>query len=210
MFHRIRHFAACLAGLWLGSASLHAQALLEPPFGLRWGDTPEKLIDWASRHSLDVNISLPGDQPALRVVKISPRTGNLPGTAAHSVEGRFHTGRLFEVTVHYRDPATAADEMEARFNKLKKALAAEYGELTANRQDRSVKDQFATRSLSFHREPVKGLFLLLAYSEVEDQLRHTREATFSLVYRNDNLRQDLEKLLAPATPAGAGAGGGDK
>lgn len=208
MFHRIRHIAACLAGIWLSSASLHAQALLEPPFGLRWGDTPEKLINWASRHSLDVNILLPGDQPALRVVRISPKTGNLPETAAQSVEGRFHTGRLFEVTVNYRDPAASADEMEARFNKLKKALAAEYGDLTANRQDRNVKDQFATRSLSFHREPVKGLFLLLAYTEIEDQLRHSREATFSLVYRNDNLRQDLEKLLAPAPPASGG--GGDK
>ncbi len=143
----------------------------------------------------------------MRVVKISPRTGNLPETAAQSVEGRFHTGRLYEVTVNYRDPATTADEMEARFTKLKKALAGEYGELTANRQDRNIKDQFATRSLSFHREPVKGLFLLLAYTEVEDQLRHTREATFSLIYRNDNLRQDLEKLLAPAAPAGGGGGG---
>lgn len=207
--HLIRRFAIGITGLWLASATLHAQALLDPPFGLRWGDTPEKLIDWASRHSLDINILLPGDQPALRILKISPKTGNLPGTAAQSVEGRFHSGRLFEVTVNYRDPATTADEMEARFNKLKKALTAEYGELTANRQDRTVKDQFATRSLSFHREPVKGLFLLLAYSEIEDQARHSREATFSLLYRNDNLRQDLEKLLAPAKPPSV-SGSGDK
>jgi hypothetical protein len=207
--HLIRRFAIGITGLWLGSATLHAQALLDPPFGLRWGDTPEKLIDWASRHSLDINILLPGDQPAVRILKISPKTGNLPGTAAQSVEGRFHSGRLFEVTVNYRDPTTTADEMEARFNKLKKALTAEYGELAANRQDRTVKDQFATRSLSFHREPVKGLFLLLAYSEIEDQVRHSREATFSLLYRNDNLRQDLEKLLAPAKPP-SGSGSGDK
>ena len=209
MLHLIRRFAASILGLWLGSATLHAQAVLDPPFGLRWGDTPEKLIDWASRHSLDVNILLPGDQPALRVLRISPKSGNLPDTAARSVEGRFHSGRLFEVTVNYRDPATTADEMEARFNKLKKALTAEYGALTANRQDRTVKDHFATRTLSFHREPVKGLFILLAYSEIEDQVRHTREATFSLLYRNDNLRQDLEKLLAPAKPL-SGGGGGDK
>lgn len=97
--------------------------------------------------------------------------------------------------------------MEARFNKLKLELTGEYGTLTANRQDRTIKDHFATRSLSFHREPVKGLFLLLAYSELEDQLRKTREATFSLLYRNDNLRQDLEKLLLPDPPA---SGGGDR
>ncbi len=196
----------CLAFAVSGGARLHAQAVLEPPFGLRWGDTPEKLIDWASRHSLDVNISLPGDQPALRVLKISPRRGNLPGAAAQALEGRFHGGRLYEVTVHYRDPAAKAEDMEARFNKLKKELTGEYGALSANRQDRSIEEQFATRTVSFHREPVKGLFLLLAYTEVEDQLRKTREATFSLLYRNDNLRQDLEKSLAPGGPLPGGNG----
>lgn len=110
------------------------------------------------------------------------------------------------MTVHYRDDNTSADDMEARFNKLKLELTGEYGALVADRQDRNVKDRYATRSLSFHREPVKGLFLLLAYTEVEDQLRQTREATFSLLYRNDNLRQDLEKLLANPAPA-IGVGG---
>ena len=207
MFTAIRRLATALLTFWVGTATLHAQAVLEPPFGLRWGDTPEKLITWASRHSLDVTISLPGDQPALRLVRISARKGNLPEAAAQAVEGRFHTGRLFEVTVHYRDTAATADQMEARFNKLKLELTGEYGTLSANRQDRTIKDHFATRSLSFHREPVKGLFLLLAYSEVEDQLRKTREATFSLLYRNDNLRQDLEKLLATPPPPAPGSGG---
>lgn len=206
MFTVIRQLTSALIGLWFGAASASAQAVLEPPFGLRWGDTPEKLIDWASRHSLDVNISLPGDQPALRILKISPRKGNLPGAAAQALEGRFHSGRLFELTVHYRDPEASTDTMEARFNKLKKELAAEYGALSANRQDRVIKDNFATRSVSFHREPVKGLFLLLAYTAVEDQLRKTSEATFSLLYRNDNLRQDLEKLLVPAGKEPAGKG----
>lgn len=206
MFISVRNLAVVFLGLWLGVASASAQAVLEPPFGLRWGDTPEKLIDWASRHSLDVNISLPGDQPALRILKISPRKGNLPGAAAQALEGRFHSGRLFELTVHYRDSQAGTDTMEARFNKLKKELSAEYGALSANRQDRVIKDNFATRSVSFHREPVKGLFLLLAYTAVEDQLRKTSEATFSLLYRNDNLRQDLEKLLVPAGKEAAGKG----
>jgi hypothetical protein len=202
----MRAFIRGLVIALLGTTQLHAQAVLEPPFGLRWGDTPEKLIDWASRHSLDVNISLPGDQPALRVVKISPKRGNLPGAASQALEGRFHDGRLFEVTVHYRDPAAKAEEIESRFNKLKRELTGEYGTLSANQQDRTVRDQFATRTLSFHREPVKGLFLLLAYTEIEDQLRKTRDAAFSLLYRNDNLRQDLEKLTPPRRPQAGGEG----
>lgn len=206
MAHLTRRMILGLLASGLLASRAHGQAVLEPPFGLRWGDTPEKLIDWASRHSLDVNISLPGDQPARRVVRISPRKGNLPGAAAQALEGRFHAGRLYEVTVHYRDPVAKAEEMEARFNKLKKELTGEHGTLSANRQDRTVTDGFATRTVSFHREPVKGLFLLLAYTEIEDQLRKTREATFSLIYRNDNLRQDLEKLDAPGGQKPTGNG----
>jgi hypothetical protein len=58
-----------------------------------------------------------------------------------------------------------------------------------------VEDQFVTRTQSFHREPVKGLFLLLAFTEVEDLLRKSKDARFSLIYRNDNFRKELETEL---------------
>lgn len=186
--------AAVLLPVVLGSA--RAQALLQPPFGLRWGDSPEKLISWAGRHSLDVNISLPGDQPGLRVVRIEPRKGFLPETKAGALEGRFLGGRLFELAVHYVDREASADLMESRFEELKKLVIAEHGALRTNQQQRSVEDQFVTRTQSFHREPVKGLFLLLAFTEVEDLLRKSKDARFSLIYRNDNYRQELEKELS--------------
>lgn len=172
-----------------------AQAILNPPFGLRWGDSPEKLIVWASRHSLDVTISLPGDQPGMRVVKIEPRKGFLPETKASAVEGRFLDGKLFELTVHYADREATADTVELRFEELKKQISQEHGALLANQQQRSVEDQYVTRTQSFHREPVKGLMLLLAFSEVEDLLRKSKEARFSLIYRNDNFRKQLEAEL---------------
>lgn len=181
--------------MWLALASARAQAILEPPFGIHWGDSPEKLINWASRHSLDVTISLPGDQPGLRVVKIEPRKGLLPETKAGAVEGRFLGGKLFEMTVHYFDKEASADVMEARFEELRKQVALEHGALLANQQQRSVEDQFVTRTQSFHREPVKGLFLLLAFTEVEDLLRKSKDARFSLIYRNDNFRRELEEAL---------------
>jgi hypothetical protein len=181
---------------------LSAQALMEPPFGLLWGDSPEKLIVWASRHGLDVTISQPGDQPMLRIVKIQPRKGFLPESKAAAVEGRFLRGKLYEMTVHYADAEASADLMAARFEDLKRELIARHGALTANQRERTVEDKFATRILSFHREPVKGLLLLLAFTEVEDLLRASKEARFSLMFRNDNYRTEIQKELEllKATP----------
>lgn len=180
--------------LWAAAHGV-AQAVLNPPFGLRWGDSPEKLIVWASRHSLDVTISLPGDQPGLRVVRIEPRKGFLPETKAGAVEGRFLGGKLYELTVHYFDKEASAELMASRFEELRRQVASEHGQLLANQQQRSVEDQFVTRTQSFHREPVKGLFLLLAMTEVEDLLRKSKDARFSLIYRNDNFRKELREEL---------------
>jgi len=173
---------------------------MDPPLGLHWGDSPEKLIAWASRHSLDVSITLPGDQGALRIIRISARKGFLPGMQAASIEARFLVGQLFELSIDYSDPTAPARVIEARFEKLKRQLGAEYGNLTPDRTDRSIKDGFATKRVSLHREPVRGLFLLLAFTEVEDTMRETREARFTLLYRNDNLRRRIEADLAKHKP----------
>ena len=131
----------------------------------------------------------------MRVLKIAPKKGFLPETQAGAVEGRFLTGKLFELTVHYFDPEASADLMETRFDALRKQVSTEHGPLLTNQQRRTVTDQFVTRTQSFHREPVKGLFLLLAFTEVEDLLRHSKDARFSLIYRNDNFREELLKEL---------------
>jgi hypothetical protein len=127
----------------------------------------------------------------MRVVKIEPKKGFLPETQATAVEGSFLTGKLYELTVHYFDPEASADLMETRFEALRKQVATEHGALLTNQQQRKVADQFVTRTQSFHREPVKGLFLLLAFTEVEDLLRKSKEAKFSLIYRNENFRNEL-------------------
>ena len=191
----LRGIVICLVSLFGVTGQLTAQAVLEPPFGLRWGDSPEKLIVWASKHSLDVTISLPGDQPTLRILRIAPRKGFLPETQAGAVEGRFLGGKLYELTVHYFDPEASTDQMEARFGELRKQVALDHGPLLPNQQQRKAADQFVTRTESFHREPVKGLFLLLAFTEVEDLLRKTKDARFSIIYRNDNFKNELLKEL---------------
>jgi hypothetical protein len=83
--------------------------------------------------------------------------------------------------------------MDARFKELKKQVSNEHGNLITNQQQRLVEDKFVTRTQSFHRESIKGLMLLLAYTEVEDLFRKSKEARFSLIYRNENLRKDMMK-----------------
>lgn len=131
----------------------------------------------------------------MRILKIEPKKGFLPETQAGAVEGRFLSGKLYELTVHYTDATASADIMENRFEALRKQVTLEHGTLLANQQRRTVEDQFVTRTQSFHREPVKGLFLLLAFTEVEDLLRKSKDARFSLIYRNDNFRNELLKQI---------------
>ncbi len=127
----------------------------------------------------------------MRVVRIEPKQGLLTGTRAAAIEARFFRGRLYELTVDYSDPDAPANVMEGRFEEMKRQLSLQYGRLQPNQQQRLVEDQFTTRTQAYHREAVKGLFLLLAATEVEDLLRKTREFKFSVVYRNENLRSGL-------------------
>jgi hypothetical protein len=168
-----------------------SQTMLNPPFGLRWGDSPEKLITWAAKHRFNVTISLPGDQPSLKILKIQPSSGFLPDSKASSVEGSFLSGHLFEVAIHYHDANATAAVMEGRFEELKKQITREHGTLITNYANRTVDDHFVTRTESFHRESIKGLKLLLTYAELEDQLRKSKESRFTLIFRNENYKIDV-------------------
>lgn len=170
-----------------------AQQVLQLPHDLRWGDSPQKMIDWASRHALDVHIRMPGDQPELRIIRIEPQTGNIPETDVRTAEARFLNGRLFEFAAHYEDTELPFELMMARFEKFRRDLAAEHGEFSANRVLREVSDGFVVRTRSFHREPIKGLFLLLTLTTIEDSARGGSMARYSLVYRNENLKAELAR-----------------
>ena len=181
----------CSAGAFISVANaLVAQAILEPPYGLHWGDSPEKLIAWASRQSLNVTITLPASQPKLRILRIQPEKGFLAETQASALEGRFIGGKLYELTVHYFDPTATTDEMGIRFESLRKQTTSDHGPLLPNQQQRVVANQYVTRTLSFHREALKGLFVLLTLTEEEDLLRKSKDTRFSLIYHNDNCMKE--------------------
>ena len=193
MQRTVRYFTGLLLLL---TCAIQAQELLKPPFGVNWGDSPEKLVSWATEKSLDLTITIPGKDPDLRIIKVAASHGTLPDSMATSVEGKFLHGGLYEMTVHYENFGTSATIMEERFEEMKKQITRDQGPLLANQQHKAVDNHFVTRTQAFHRESFKGVFLLIAWTEVEDLLRKTRQAKFSMIYRNDNFKAELEALKA--------------
>lgn len=185
---RITTFRLCVllfTALTIGKLS--AQAILPPPFGLKWGDTPDKVFDWAEDKKLDVLIETKGAKPELYIVRVSSAQGSLPGSQAYALETRYHWGKLFEVTVHYGAPGMKADEVKVAFDRLKTAMTVKHGAFSPNNKQEKKEDGFIRRSVSYHVEPVKGLLLLLGLTEVEDTLRKKQSVRFSLLYRNENV-----------------------
>lgn len=183
----IRSFFFTLVCLFLCQGGVNAQAILAPPFGLEWGDTPDKVLDWAEAEKLDVTIDIKGARPELRVIRVSSPKGPLPGHQAYALETRYHWGKLFEVTVHYGAPGMKPASVKSAFDKLKKALTTKHGHFTPNNKQVKKGDGFVRHSLSYHVEPVKGLMMMMMFTEVEDTFRKKKSARFSLLYSNRNV-----------------------
>ena len=169
------------------SQTLYAQAILPPPFGLKWGGQPDKILDWAEAKKLDVTIKIPGKRPEIREIRVSAERGGLPGHQAFALEARYHWGNLFEVTLHYGAPGMKLKDVKASFEKLKRAMEIKHGSFTPNNKQEKKLDSFIRSSVSYHVEPIGGLLLLLAYTEIEDLHRKKKSARFSLLYRNENI-----------------------
>lgn len=164
-----------------------AQAILPPPFGLEWGDNMDKVLDWAEKGKLDMVIEIKGAQPDLRVIRVTSAAGPLPGHRAFALETRYHRGRLFEVTVHYGEKGADPAKLRVDFDTLKRELTLKHGQFTPNNKQVKKGDGFVRESVSYHVEPVKGLMLMMMFTEMEDTLRKKRSARFSLLYRNQNV-----------------------
>ena len=177
--------------------TLSGQALLKLPFGREWGEAPTGLLQWAGKVELDVFVELPAEDPDLQVFLFKKKGGGIPALDAHSVEARFHKDRLYELTINYEFAGEAPDEVRRRFHKMKKALEEGRGEFRLNGRAQSSDDSFLTREESFHYETAPGVFLLMAYSSVEDLLRKTGEGRFSVIYHNGTVGPNTGKGVAP-------------
>lgn len=163
------------------------QAILAPPFGLHWGDTPDKVLNWAYDKKLDVTMQMPGKEPDLRIIRVESSVGSLPDHQAYALETRYHQGKMFEVALHYGAPEIDSERLVADFNELKTALTLKHGAFTPNNKQEKNEAGFIRKSVSYHIEPVRGLMLLLVLSELEDTIRKKHSTRFSLLYRNQNI-----------------------
>lgn len=182
--------------LFLTLQTLGGQILLKAPFGRVWGEEPTALLQWAGELKLDVFVELPADRPGLEIFTFKKR-GGIPGHSADSLEARYYDGKLYEVTVNYEFPGKTPDEVRDSFHKMKEALEKKHGEFRLNGRAQSADDGFLTREESFHFEPSTSVFLLMAYSSVEDTLRKKGQGRYSLLYHNGT--------LAPPRKGGASA-----
>ena len=182
----------------------NGQPLLKLPFGRQWGEEPSGLLQWAGKVKLDVFVELPADAPALQVFRFQEKGGGIPSLEANSVEARFHKDRLYELTINYEFPGKTPDEVRERFHKMKRALEKGRGEFRKNGRAQNVDDNFLTREESFHYETAPGVFLLMAYSSVEDLLRKEGEARFSVIYHNGTVGPAAGKGVAPPAQSATG------
>ncbi|HCI91276.1 MAG TPA: hypothetical protein DHV60_01825, partial [Verrucomicrobiales bacterium] len=81
-----KSFTVFLLSLIFGLAGVSAQAILAPPFGLQWGDSMDKVLGWAEREKLDIVINIKGNEPELRVIRVTSSTGQLPRHKAVALE----------------------------------------------------------------------------------------------------------------------------
>ena len=187
MFSKMIGMKALVVVFIFSTLDICAQAILAPPFGLQWGDTPDKVLKWAEEKELDVVVKIPGKNPETREFKISAEGTSLPQHQAYMLEARYHWGKLYEVTLHYGSVEDKPVDLKAKFEKLKAAMVLKYGLLKPNKKQSSKKDGYNQEAISYHVEPVSGLLLLMSYTEIKDELRGQDSARFSLLYRNHNL-----------------------
>lgn len=181
-----------------------AQEALPPPFDLRWGDTPARLLAWADDLKLDKIWKEPGDEPGLKILMIQPRNGSLPDHDASMVEARFRDGRLFEVGVHYTFPGSEVEFVRANFVELRKTLALRHGQFRSGGVKREIDGGVAVKSEAFRVTPAKNRSLVLAITEVRDEKRQDAAAKFTVVYHNGDIRKAVGP---PEIDQRLGAGG---
>lgn len=158
--------------------------MLPPPFSLQWGDSPKRIMEWASSAGLDHTVLSPARNPQLKIHKVSSPGGTLPDHEASILEARFTEGELFEVTLHYVYPGKPADVARGKFTLLKRLLTDRHGAFRLGAKETSKTGGVVTLSTSYRLDRPGGSSLELVLTEITDPQRGDSEALFSVMYHN--------------------------
>ncbi len=179
--------AALIGSVFLTASSAIAAPILAPPFGLQWGEGTSHVIHWAQEQKLEISVKFPSKDQRLREVIINSKSGNLPAHLASSLEVYYLKDKLYEVRVQYDGKGKSTAAVERDLNQVRKDLAAQYGNFVPDAErDRTV-DQFRYLSNSYRIQPIDGLSLIVMMTKVEDLLRRKSAAKFTVIYRNQNI-----------------------
>ena len=194
--NRVRAFLICGFLVVYGIPVLGATEPLQPPFGLNWGDSPARLVDWAVRKKLDQTIRFPAEDPQLKILEVSPSKGTLPGHDASRLEARFMDGRLFEVCLHYTYPGRNTTFVRGQFAELKRILSQRHGPLKLGAKTRGAPVAgVESQSVAYQLEFRSASSLMLVMTEVSDAKRGDQSARFSVVYHNGGEREQGEEQV---------------
>jgi len=178
-----------------------SQSLLPPPFGLKWGEAPKQLLQWADENSLEIRITSPIHERSAEYIRIERKHARLPNHQAKALEARFNGGLLYEISLIYEDfGSTPASTIKEAFLAIKADFEQQIGKMKKNRDEQSSADNFNKTSIGYFAEPAPGLIFFMAYTELSDLLRKKTSSRFTLIYHNDNFSPKAERVRAPRKP----------
>jgi hypothetical protein len=168
-----------------GASPLRAQPV-PLPFGLQWGDTPERIQGLADRTGSKAERQAEG--AGRETVEL---TGLFPDRPFHRLAFTFETGQLIQVAIHYPMPdynAGAKQLVTSLRWELERSLGP--GELLETGTEHNPEGlQEARRVFRWQRD---GCAVWLISLQVNDSSGTGREGEVSVVYANLGLGRRLE------------------
>jgi hypothetical protein len=179
--------AIVLLSVTAGISRLRAQPI-PPPFGLQWGETPERVQGLADRTGS--NAERRTEAAGRETVEL---TGPFPDQPFHRLAFTFETGQLIQVAVHYALPEDSAGAKQLGTSlrgELERSLGP--GELLETRTETNPDGyQEARRVFRWQRDGCAVWLMSLQVSGGSpDEQRH--EGEISVVYANRGLGRRLE------------------
>lgn len=166
---------------------------LQPPLGSTWGQPAPKLLEFASSLHLDANLFIPANNSRLRVITLTPTAQTPASHNCPKAQFRFIDNQLVEVTLWHATPSMSAADVQDLCRKVRRQLSSRFfTPWRPNKHSSSDASGFRVDSSSWHMEPVPGVMINVALTEVINPANQSRKADFTLTFSNQNLSAKLQ------------------